>query len=68
MIKDTFRPIRYSEPFVFEQIGIEFCIGFTIIDEKYWFWISQFDREPVLITLDIEKFPICREILYNDNV
>ena len=66
--KDTFRPIRYSEPFVFEQIGIEFCIGFTIIDEKYWFWISQFDREPVLITLDIEKFPICREILYNDNV
>ena len=66
--KDTFTPIRYSEPFVFEQIGIEFCIGFTIIDEKYWFWISQFDREPVLITLDIEKFPICREILYNDNV
>ena len=66
--KDTFRPIRYSEPFVFEQIGIEFCIGFTIIDEKYWFWISQFDREPVLITLDIENFPICREILYNDNV
>lgn len=66
--KDTFRPIRYSEPFVFEQIGIEFCIGFTIIDEKYWFWISQFDREPILITLDIENFPICREILYNDNV
>ena len=24
--KDTFRPIRYSEPFCFQHIGIEFCI------------------------------------------
>ena len=66
--KDTFRPVRYSNPFVFEQIGIEFCIGFAIIDEKYWFWISQFDREPILVTLDIEKIPINSEILYKDNI
>ena len=52
--KETFKPIRYSEPFVFENIGIEFCIGFdvSIPTNKYLFWISQFDREPALIAID----------------
>jgi hypothetical protein len=55
--KETFRPVRYSEPFVFENIGIEFCIGFdvSVSDSKYLFWISQFDREPALISIDIDK-------------
>jgi hypothetical protein len=52
---ETFRPIRYSESFVFETIGIEFCIGFDVSDSKYLFWISQFDREPALICIDIDK-------------
>ena len=49
----TFRPIRYSEPFVFEKPSIEFCIGFTREIEKdmYLFWISRFDRDPLLITI-----------------
>ena len=54
--KDTFRPIKYSESFVFANIGIEFCIGFDIsADNKYLFWVSQFDREPALISIDIDK-------------
>ena len=54
--KETFKPIKYSESFVFANIGIEFCIGFDIsADNKYLFWISQFDREPALISIVIDK-------------
>jgi len=64
--KETLRPIRYSESFVFENIGIEFCIGFDVsISEgsnKYLFWISQFDREPALIAIDMDRIK-CKYIV-----
>ena len=61
--KETFRPLRYSEPFVFENIGIEFCIGFDVSGEnKYLFWISQFDREPALITIEMDRIK-CKYIV-----
>ena len=50
-------PLKHSQPFYFENIGIEFCIGFCIKDAKYYFWISQFDRDPVLITIDVDYIP-----------
>jgi hypothetical protein len=53
--KNTFRPLKYSDPFVFQNIGIEFCIGFTMRNGKYCFWISQMDREPMLICVPIEN-------------
>jgi hypothetical protein len=53
----TFQPIKYSQPFYFENIGIEFCIGFCIKNNKYHFWISQFDRDPILIKVDIDFIP-----------
>ena len=63
--KETFKPIRYSESFVFENIGIEFCIGFDVseTENKYLFWISQFDREPAFISIDIDKIPISRHAI-----
>lgn len=54
----TFLPIRYSAPFYFENIGIEFCIGFAIENGKYCFWISQFDRDPAFIKVDVETIPL----------
>ena len=63
--KDTLKPIRYSESFVFANIGIEFCIGFDIspgIDNKYLFWISQFDRDPALFSIPMDKIK-CKYIL-----
>jgi hypothetical protein len=69
--KETFRPVKYSRPFIFRKIGIEFCIGFEIRENRYWFWISQMDREPVLVSLDIESLSSLgenTEILYADNV
>lgn len=49
--KMTLKPLRYSEPFVFEKVGIEFCIGFRIHNGNYEFWISRMDRAPVLIRI-----------------
>lgn len=60
--KDTMQPLRYSEPFYFENISIEFCIGFDIRCDKYWFWISQYDRDPLLIALDVNKLLIQQKI------
>ena len=51
--KETFEVKKYSEPFCFEKLGIEFCIGFTVqewedeIDNEYVFWISRHDRDPI---------------------
>jgi len=56
--KNTLRPLKYSEPFVFEKASIEFCIGFDIRNRKYWFWISRFDRDPLLIYLETNQIPL----------
>lgn len=53
----TLKPVKYSQPFYFENIGIEFCIGFMIKNNKYYFWISQFDRDPAFISVDVDFIP-----------
>jgi len=50
--KHTFIPLKYTECFVFEKIGVEFCIGFTSVSNKYVCWISQMDRDPLMIEID----------------
>lgn len=47
------KPLRYSMPFYFFNQGVEFCIGFTVKDDDYLFWISQNDRDP--LTVMVEK-------------
>jgi len=56
--KMTLKPIRYSEPFVFEKVGIEFCIGFRIHNGNYEFWISRMDRDPVFIRISYDLLKI----------
>lgn len=60
--KKTLFPIAYSDPFKFGKKPIEFCIGFNIHLDKYLFWISQMDREPLLIKIDIDKIPILNKL------
>lgn len=52
----TYEPISMSELFFFEKRGIEFCIGFVVMDSirEYHFWISRMDREPVLLKVKVE--------------
>lgn len=56
--KETLKPKKYSDPFYFEQVGIEYCIGFDIRYGKYWFWISQYDNNPMLVSIDMNKLGI----------
>ena len=50
----TGKMVKHSPPFSFCQTStIEFCIGFIETSETYHFWVSQFDRDPVRITVDV---------------
>jgi len=55
--KDTFKPLKYTDPFYFHHLGIEFCIGFTKKEMDYVFWISQIDRDPCMITINRFSLP-----------
>lgn len=55
----TLEPIKYSQSFVFDKIGIEFCIGMAIdiISESYIFWISRHDRDSAMVSIPIKYIP-----------
>ena len=62
----TMKPIKYSKPFYFgNHPGIEFCIGFTIIDLKYHFWISHIDRDPILLSIPLKHIPFIHQVNYS---
>jgi len=52
--RTTLEPIRYSDPFYFDHVSIEFCIGFAVTTDDYLFWISRMDRDPLLVRVPIE--------------
>jgi hypothetical protein len=55
--KDTCRPTHISETFIFNKLGIEFCIGFTIevVGNIPFarFWFSQHDRDPMWLCIPL---------------
>jgi hypothetical protein len=58
--KVTFQPLRYSDVFCFEKIGIEFCIGLKWEEEEgeYHFWISRMDRDPLYLKMGRGDLPL----------
>ena len=62
--QNTLQPLKYSDFFVFNEASIEFCIGFTVVREKYHFWISNFDRDPERMSLDKNKIPLKFDFYY----
>jgi len=60
--KKTLLPIMYSDPFKFSEKPIEYCIGFTIYKNTYLFWISQMDRDPLLLKINIDNIPVLNKI------
>lgn len=50
--KDNLRPVKYSAPFYFQNVGVEFCIGMAVQETTYAFWISQMDRDPLMIIVE----------------
>ena len=55
--KTDFKPIKYTDAFYFCNLTVEFCIGFSKKEEKYMFWISQMDRDPMKIIIEKDKIP-----------
>ena len=51
--KKTLHPVYFSQPFYFENIGVEFCTGFTIHKQRFHFWISQFDGNALKIECNL---------------
>lgn len=56
--KQTFMPLKYSQIFHFQHIGIEFCIGFAKRDDEYLCWVSKNDREPAMVSFPVCKIPL----------
>ena len=57
--RTTLRPWKHSRPFSFcHRTCIEFCIGMMETeDERYHFWISQSDRDPVRVSVSVADIP-----------
>lgn len=53
--KETLLPYKYSMPFCFIKVGIEFCLGIKIDNNSYTFWISQMDGDPLMIIVPIKE-------------
>lgn len=53
--KETGRPTHMSDIFIFNKLGIEFCIGFTVevVEDVPFarFWFSQHDRDPMWLCI-----------------
>jgi len=60
--KNTLRPISYSDPFCFQHYGVEFCIGFTMTDDNYVFWVSNKDNDTVMVSIDFSEIHIHHKI------
>ncbi len=56
----TLRPTATSQEFVFESVGVEYCIGFTVegdgADAEGLFWYSKQDRSPCFLRVPMSTF------------
>jgi hypothetical protein len=45
-LDQEFMPFEWSNVFHFNRVGIQYCIGFTILDKGFAFWFSEHDGNP----------------------
>lgn len=62
--KRTLVPMKYTDFFYFHEISVEFSIGFMIRDRRYHFWLSNFDRDPELMMIDMDDLPFLFDFYY----
>jgi hypothetical protein len=53
--RENLKPVKYSAPFYFQHLGIEFCTGIKRGEEegKYVCWVSKWDREPAMVEVEM---------------
>jgi len=51
----NYKPIRVSNPFMFRQKTIEYCLGVTIKGTQATCYVSTMDDNPMIITFDTDQ-------------
>jgi hypothetical protein len=62
--RNTLMPLKYSEYFCFHENSVEFCIGFMVREGRYYFWFSNFDRDPERMSVLKEEIPLMFDFYY----
>ena len=53
----SYKPLRYTPPFVLGRVGIEFCVGMALeSNSRVRFWYSQHDRDPIWVSVPLSTF------------
>lgn len=52
---NTLLPTKITNMFYFCNISVEYCVGFTIDKQKYIFWISRCDNDPIMVIVPIKE-------------
>lgn len=55
---NTLEPKALSVPFIFERIGIEYCIGFNIDGSMLEFWYSKHDKDASYMKVPLSAFSL----------
>ena len=55
---DTTAPVAYSRPFVFDKVGVEFCLGLDISghDGAVMMFYSSNDSNPTCVHTTLQNF------------
>ena len=53
---ETYKVLRCTESFCFEQPGVEFCMGMEILNGGMVAWISRKDRDPMMVEVEMSFF------------
>jgi hypothetical protein len=49
-------PTRFTLPFVFKGLSIEYCVSFRLIETSVEFYVSFMDKDPHKITIESSQF------------
>ena len=55
ILDKTYNLIKYTVPFYFDKIGIEYCLGFIIINEIIYITCSRNDSSPIILKIKIKN-------------
>ena len=58
--KETLRLEQYTMPFYFKNNYIEYCLGIEIRNNTLYAFVSQNDRDPILVEINIDKLEFTR--------
>ena len=60
-LESSYKPIRMSIPFVFQNASVEYCISFRSIGDNLEMYVSFMDSNPKKVTVEwsaLEWIPI----------